>query len=413
MSSKSNINRDENIDNVPWASLNDRDYQKFWKAYISAKSRPLMTGRTLKVVDLFASAGGLTLGAMTAAHANNMNLQSLFAVDIDSDALEIYNRNFRPRSTKLDSVANLVDFKVRSQNTFSTFAYEPEPLDNELTKLQGHVDVLLAGPPCQGHSTLNNHSRFDDPRNALYLTVPAVASVIKPQHVIIENVPTVTRDKSGVVQAAIQLLESTGYSVTSGVLAAADLGWAQTRKRFFIVASLNSIPTDLATVARQLKRQAMPLSAIIGDLVDKVDTDDYMTQLPKMSEENVRRVDWLFDNDLLNLPNDQRPDCHKNGTTYTSVYGRMSWDKPAPTLTTGFLSPGRGRFVHPLRRRVLTPREAARVQGFPDWFQFVYEDGRHATRTSLSKWIGDAVPSILGSVAVSAALTSSLNKIKN
>jgi hypothetical protein len=79
----------------------------------------------------------------------------------------------------------------------------------------------------------------------------------------------------------------------------------------------------------------------------------------------ARRVDFLFDHDLFDLPDTERPDCHKNGTTYTAVYGRMHWDRPSQTITTGIGTPGQGRYIHSLRRRVITPHEAARLQGFP------------------------------------------------
>jgi DNA (cytosine-5)-methyltransferase 1 len=129
-----------------------------------------------------------------------------------------------------------------------------------------------------------------------------------------------------------------------------------------------------------------------------------MNTVPGLSAENRSRVDYLFDNELHDLPNAERPDCHKDGTTYSSSYGRMHWELPAPTITGGFLSPGRGRFVHPKLRRVLTPREAARVQGFPDWFDFIVDESRPPSRSQLARWIGNAVPAILGRAAVSAAL---------
>jgi DNA (cytosine-5)-methyltransferase 1 len=119
-----------------------------------------------------------------------------------------------------------------------------------------------------------------------------------------------------------------------------------------------------------------------------------MNGLPDMSQENQERLNWLFNNDSFELPNHVRPICHQDGHTYPSVYGRMKPDQPAPTLTTGFMSPGRGRFIHPLERRMLTPREAARLQGFPNWFDFLDRD--NTKRSDLAKWIGDAVPSILG-----------------
>lgn len=115
--------------------------------------------------------------------------------------------------------------------------------------------------------------------------------------------------------------------------------------------------------------------------------------------ENCDRIKWLFDNDAYELPNAERPDCPKDGHTYPSVYGRMFWDKPAQIITAGFLTPGRGRNVHTNRPRVITPHEAARIQAFPDSFRFVV-NGRDPARHAITKWIGDAVPSVLGSAAM-------------
>jgi len=120
---------------------------------------------------------------------------------------------------------------------------------------------------------------------------------------------------------------------------------------------------------------------------------------------NLERINYLFDHDEYNLPNEQRPDCHKDGHSYPSVYGRMYWDKPAPTITTGFNSAGRGRYIHPKRRRVITPQEAARIQGFPDWFCFT-PDGMDIGRQNIATWIGDAVHPILGYTATLAALAA-------
>ncbi len=97
---------------------------------------------------------------------------------------------------------------------------------------------------------------------------------------------------------------------------------------------------------------------------------------------------------------------HKDGTSYTSVYGRMRSNEPAPTITTGFTTPGRGRFVHPTERRTLTPREAAVIQGFPPDYRFITEAGSPPSRSQLAKWIGDAVPMPLGYAAVLSALAA-------
>jgi DNA (cytosine-5)-methyltransferase 1 len=129
-----------------------------------------------------------------------------------------------------------------------------------------------------------------------------------------------------------------------------------------------------------------------------------MDLVPILSAENQARIDYLFDRDIYDLPNDVRPDCHKNGHSYPSVYGRLDWDKPSQTITTGFNSPGRGRYIHPSQRRVITAREAARIQGFPDNFVFMPND-QVPSRSLLYKWIGDAVPTWLGYPAVLTALS--------
>ena len=141
----------------------------------------------------------------------------------------------------------------------------------------------------------------------------------------------------------------------------------------------------------------------IGDLEDAL-ADNHMNRQPELSTDNVRRIDWLFDNGQYDLALGERPDCHQEGTSYTSVYGRMYHDQPAPTITTGFMSPGRGRYVHPTKRRVLTPREVARIQGFPDTYNFSLPGGAVPHSAQLVKWLGDAVPMPLGHAATLAAL---------
>lgn len=378
---------------------------QWWAQQLRGVPTEVQREGAIRTVDFFCGSGGLSVGAARAIEACGMNHVPLAAVDVDNEALAVYARNFRPQAVLPTNAASVVDYHVYGRGDNATLAYEPELVDGRLEALVGKVDLVLAGPPCQGHSNLNNHTRRSDPRNMLYVSVAATAIALRARALVIENVPDVLSDKSNVVGAAERILRSAGYCVSSDVLSATDLGAAQTRKRHFLVATKGSVDhVPVGEVATLLKQPPMTLKELIGDL-DTAPHRSFMDDAPALSPENRSRIDYLFDHDLYDLPDQERPDCHKNGHTYPSVYGRLSWHKPSQTITTGFMTPGRGRYVHPGQRRVITAREAARIQGFPDTYDFMV-DGSPPSKKALSKWIGDAVPCWLGYAAVMSALSS-------
>jgi DNA (cytosine-5)-methyltransferase 1 len=327
----------------------------------------------------------------------------LAAVDVDAEALAVYARNFNPSIALATNAASVVDYHVYGRGSEAELAYEPELVDGRLEALVGKVDLVLAGPPCQGHSNLNNHTRRSDPRNMLYVSVAATAIALRTRALVIENVPDVLADKTNVVGAATRILEMSGYSVSSGVLNATELGGAQTRRRHFLVATKSAMHAPVEQITDLLRHPPMTLREVIGDL-NGAPHRSFMDDVPALSPENRARIDYLHDHDEYDLPDHHRPDCHKDGHTYPSVYGRMYWDKPAQTVTTGFMTIGRGRYVHPAQRRAITAREAARIQGFPDTYDFSL-NGAAPSKKSLTKWIGDAVPCWLGYAAALSALS--------
>lgn len=352
--------------------------------------------RKLRIVDAFCGCGGLGMGVSLAAAA--LGYHAEFAAVIDSDvlALEVNKANLGSNNIIHAGVSSLVDYHISGQGTDVKFGYRPEPISRSVDRL-GLIDLFLAGPPCQGHSNLNNHTRREDPRNHLYLTAVALGVAIGSSAIIIENVPTVRHDRSNVVAKAVNLLSSSGYSVATSVLRADELGAAQRRARFFMIAVRDTNSFDdqsLIEMTSELTAPASPVSWAIGDLLD-CPPNNLMDTPAALTEINRSRLDYLFDNELYDLPDHQRPDCHKDGHSYRSVYGRMYWDRPAQTITTGFNTAGRGRYIHPLRRRVITPHEAARLQGFPDSYSFM-PPTLGVSRSNLAKWIGDAVHPILG-----------------
>jgi DNA (cytosine-5)-methyltransferase 1 len=387
-------------------------FDAWWSSYLAgtqAQSVKRRGGPTINFVDLFSSVGGLSQGFMQAAAALGRRTVPLAAVDNDKDALEVYRHNHSPNRTVPKSVTDLVDFALDFSHDTPKFRRPPTFTSPQAASIFDNVTVLLAGPPCQGHSTLNNKSRGDDPRNLLYLAVPALAIATSAPLVIIENVANVVNDRYGVVKAAHGMLKNHGYYVTDGLVDVSKLGWPQTRKRFFMIASSRPLSTNLSAFLRDHAQTTRPVSWALNDLngLANTDVDDMFNSSSQLSADNQKRVQWLFESDeRRDLPDELRPVCHQNGHTYPAVYGRMDSDKPSGTITGGFLSPGRGRFIHPNEPRGLTPHEGARIQGFSDAFDFVINE--RVKRTQLAQWIGNAVPPPMAFYVSMLALTGLL-----
>lgn len=335
---------------------------------------------TLAVVDLFAGCGGLTLGAAQAALAVGRSLDVRLAVDFESGPLRVYKANFPAAKVRQASVEDLVDGPLGHPLT---------PRERDLRSAVGPVDLLVGGPPCQGHSNLNNHTRRTDPKNHLYLRMARAAEVLQPRAVLIENVPAVVHDASGVVGQASAGLEAAGFEVAQEVLELIDVGVAQRRRRHVLLAVPVGASRDvsISAVLRPGDSPRRTLRWAIGDLATTEGTS-FVDTPPRSSPENLTRMKWMLDHGEYDLPNELRPRCHQGNHSYVSMYGRLRWTAPAQTLTSGFGSIGQGRYMHPDKPRALTAHEAARIQGFPDFFRF--EAAR--TRSELSVIIGNAVP---------------------
>lgn len=378
------------IGNLPSRNSDPDQWGAWWRSFLRGGRLPdASRAARLRVVDLFCGAGGFALGVSLAARAFNRRARIERAVDTDFGALRVHARSLDVGRTVHTGVSSLVDYQVRERQGRWCFAYPPEIISPDFSIPPG-VDLVTAGPPCQGHSNLNNHTRRSDPRNDLYICTVAVAVALKAKAILIENVRAVEKSHVDVVGMARQLLNAAGYAVTHDIVRADRLGWPQTRERFFLTAVRGpAVETPLPV------REPRSVMWAIEDLKDIEGGAGPFDAAPDPTDETRKRIDWLFEHDQHDLPNSERPDCHKNGTTYTSVYGRMHHDRPAPTITTGIGTPGQGRFIHPIKPRLITPHEAARIQGFPDGYGFL-EDGVHARRRDLAKWIGDAVPSPMG-----------------
>lgn len=392
----------------------DDGFAQWWRAFLTGDFQwDEPDARPLNVVDLFCGSGGFGTGAALAARSMGRRAVFRAIADADTSAMDVYARSHPVRNKIAASIATIVDYSIDETSDGAEFDYPPEIMNPKLAAETGNVDLLIAGPPCQGHSNLNNHTRRNDPRNDLFVTTVAVAVAMEARVVVIENVRSVVRSHGDVVLLARALFESEGYSVDEHIIKMDEVGGWQTRARYFMVAVKGGEKSEVqGCMERWLRqnspdgtgrRKALPALWAISDLQDQVGNSNFDTP-PVQGAENTSRIAYLFDNELFDLPNSERPDCHKDGTTYGSVYGRMHIDRPAPTITTGIGTPGQGRFIHPTRRRLITPHEGARLQCFPDGYAFEHS-AKGSPRKELAKWIGDAVPPMLGLMAICAAFS--------
>ncbi len=337
-----------------------------------------------RVVDLFSGCGVMTLGVWEACRAIGTRAEPVVALDISASALRTYRTNFPDAETRCGPIEELLDGDLRSRAT---------QVERRFVGSLGAIDLVVGGPPCQGHSDLNNHTRRDDPKNKLYERMARFAELVGPTHIIIENVSAVLHDRCQVVNRTVKLLKALGYRVDHRVIDSARLGAPQSRKRHVLAASLDR-PIDLESAVMQYSRAPLTVGQTIGDL-QHFTGDSAFDDAGTPTRESLRRIKYLFDKNVHELPDRLRPECHRlHAHTYKSVYGRMHWDQPAQTITSGFTCMGQGRYVHPKERRTITPHEAARLQGIPDFFRF----DQAARRTALAQMIGNAVPTKLSYV---------------
>lgn len=343
-----------------------------------------MTGAELKVVDLFAGAGGFSLAAVQAG------CEVVFAVEFDKNAAATYRNN--------------IGAKHRSKNVV---IYDKDITSLSATGLakkhfpKSDCDLLLGGPPCQGFSTHRiNDAGVDDPRNALIHEYFAFVRSLKPKAFLMENVPGMLwpRHKSYVEEFYRQARDS-GYVVYQPEkLDARDYGVHQRRQRVFILGIREDVavdgfewppaPThcDPEAVETTGLKPWRSCAAAFEDLPEGDINGVHMTHGPEL----IAAFERTPANGGSRKDSGRVLDCHIGHNGHSDVYGRIDPSKPAPTMTTACINPSKGRFVHPVGHHGITARQAARIQTFPD--DFVFSGGLMAA----GKQIGNAVPVAFG-----------------
>jgi len=339
------------------------------------------------VVDLFCGAGGLSHGFKLEG------FQLAAGIDMDEVCRFPYETN------------NGVPFIRKDVSTLKA-----DYIERLFTP--GLVRILVGCAPCQPFSVYNQKN--DDPKWRLLHSFGRIIDRVRPDIVSMENVPRLLKFKGGrTFKSFTNKLSKAGYDVTWGVLYGPDFGMAQTRSRLVLLASRLG---EIALPEPTHKGAYLTVQDKIGNLPPlrhgESDPSDPFHCSSRLSETNVLRItaakpggtwrDW--DPELVTA-------CHKeeSGRGYSSVYGRMKWTEPSPTITTQFYGFGNGRFGHPEQDRALSLREGAILQGFPREYEFVRAGERIHYKT-VGRMIGNAVPVTLAR-AIAKAVQSHIRSI--
>ncbi len=337
-------------------------------------NRSKRTTPKIQAVDLFCGVGGLTHGLLRAG------IKVTTGVDLDSTCRFPYEANNSASFIEKD-VKNLSGDAVRKM--FSSKGL-----------------TLLAGcAPCQPFSTYSRSGRKSRGNEdwALVGSFGRLIREVQPDLVTMENVPQVEQHS-----VFDQFLEDlSGYYVSWSVVECSAIGVPQTRKRLVLFASkLGSEGLSITDSSYRTVTVRDVISHLPRVAAGQADKHDPLHVAPRLSDLNLKRIqasrpggswrDW---------PRSLRAACHRraSGDTYPSVYGRMEWDQPGPTMTTQCFGYGNGRFGHPQQDRAVTLREAAMLQTFPINYKFL-KSGERPKFNLLGRLIGNAVPVRLGEV---------------
>jgi DNA (cytosine-5)-methyltransferase 1 len=365
------------------------------------------------VIDLFCGAGGLSEGFRQAG----------YSVLAGNDFFEAAGETFAATHREAKFLPGPI------QN------YSASDFLNAAGLKSGELDVLAGGPPCQGFSVYNHQRGLHDERSSLYREYLRIVEGLSPNWVVLENVTGMTSAGGGAAVGAILAgLRDLGYAVEPQILKAEEFGVPQERRRIVFIGNRIGLPTEFpkATHGSDL-RPLVTVWDAISDLPSIADGDDggvvpyaceaqsdfqremrngsncVANHIPaKLAKVNLERLKHIPQGgSWRDIPFDLLPAGMKRAkrSDHTKRYGRLSWNGLASTILTK-CDPHWGAYFHPEEDRTLTVREAARLQSFPDWFEF------RGSRTDQYVQVGNAVPPLLGR-AIADAISRVVEKAES
>ena len=322
--------------------------------------------KTLKYIDLFSGAGGFSLGF------DRSGFENIFSVDIQKDFCKTYKANFPSHTLIEEDITTLSNEKIRSLTSTND------------------VDVVIGGPPCQGFSIAGNIGRkfIDDPRNRLFQEFVRVVDVVNPKYFVMENVARLyTHNKHLTRKEIVADFNKLGYTVECKILNSADYGVPQVRKRvIFIGSRVNKtiLFPDITHTEHQTVKDALKgLPKLKSGEESKMINHKAMNH----TEQMLTKMGFIKDGEgREKIPENLRP---KSGDV--RKYIKYNSSKPAITVTGDMR-----KVFHPSQNRALTVRELARLQTFPDDFEF------KSSSIAQQQQVGNAVPPLMAEAIAGA-----------
>lgn len=360
----------------------------------------------MRIVDLFSGAGGLTFGfyykLIGDEFIENENCEIVFANEWDKCAAEAFRKNFPS--------INMINKDIKSLT-------EKEIKENIADK---EIDLIIGGPPCQSYSTIGRR-KYDD-KAKMYEEYYRLLSIIKPKMFLFENVKGMLSMKNPhggkVIEDIKKRFDSIEYEIDFKVLDAADYGVPQHRERVFIIGWRKDLDIKWSFDNIEKSKKQISIKQAINDLPSvsagtnitsyngKQPTNSYQKLMRKHAKilschfspvygDKIQTVinhviqgkGKNYINELVN--NGIIPKEYRLTSGYDNTYGRLIENQPSTTITNNMSTPSGLRCIHYRENRALTPREGARIQSFPDWFEFV------GTKKDITTQIGNAVPPLL------------------
>lgn len=328
-----------------------------------------------KCIDCFCGAGGLALGL------SNSGFDILYSFDIDPKAISTMQSNHKYLHDHKTEVKDIYELNVES-------------LLNSLGIKQGELDLLAGGPPCQGFS-IQRGGEDTDVRNNLVGRYIEVVKAIRPKFFLMENVPGIVGKRgAAILEENLKAIAKEGYHIHQQMLDAQHFDVPQRRKRVIIIGERKDHAKPLFQYPEP-NDKVITVRETIGFLPpppdDYTDHPDYPNhRRDKLSPDSLKRIRAVKEGQGRDfLPEELLLPCHRVSSSimgHRNVFGRMCWDKVAPTITARFDSFSRGMFGHPMQDRTISLREGALLQTFPLDYNFV------GSKVEVARQIGNAVP---------------------